>query len=69
MNELRDRLRSLPGFPSDLPVLDADAVPEDPDELFGRWLEEEIAAGARQPSAGVDGVLLARVRPPGADLR
>lgn len=51
MNELRDRLRSLPGFPSDLPVLDADEVPEDPDELFGRWLEEEIVAGARQPHA------------------
>ncbi|UEJ81288.1 pyridoxamine 5'-phosphate oxidase family protein [Brachybacterium halotolerans subsp. kimchii] len=51
MTELRDRLRKLPAFPSDLPVLDPDSVPEDPEALFRDWLEEAIASGARQPHA------------------
>ncbi|PWH06019.1 pyridoxamine 5'-phosphate oxidase [Brachybacterium endophyticum] len=51
MSELRDRLRALPGFPPDLPVLDGDAVPENPQALFLDWLEDAIASGARQPHA------------------
>jgi pyridoxamine 5'-phosphate oxidase len=51
MTELRDRLRKLPAFPSDLPVLDPDSVPEDPESLFRDWLEEAITSGARQPHA------------------
>lgn len=51
MTQLRDRLRKLPAFPSDLPVLDPGTVPEDPEELFLEWLEQAIASGARQPHA------------------
>ncbi|PMC76998.1 MULTISPECIES: pyridoxal 5'-phosphate synthase [unclassified Brachybacterium] len=51
MTDLAARLRVLPGFPPDLPVLDPDRVPEDPLELFLAWLEDAIAAGARQPHA------------------
>lgn len=51
MPTLRDRLRDLPAFPADLPVLDPDTVPEDPHDLFLTWLEEAIAAGNRQPHA------------------
>ncbi|WP_035758945.1 pyridoxine/pyridoxamine 5'-phosphate oxidase [Granulicoccus phenolivorans] len=45
---LRDRLRALPSFPEPLPVLDPEAVPEDPTTLFATWLEEAIATGERQ---------------------
>jgi pyridoxamine 5'-phosphate oxidase len=51
MSELRDRLRGLPAFPQDLPVLDPDAIPEDPQVLFLDWLEDAIASGVRQPHA------------------
>lgn len=51
MGDLRDRLRVLPTFPDELPVLDADAVPDDPVEFFRDWLEDAIAAGERQPAA------------------
>jgi len=51
MSTLRDRLRALPAFPDDLPVLDPDAVPDDPEVLFATWLEEAIDSGARQPHA------------------
>lgn len=51
MSALRDRLRALPAFPDDLPVLDPDAVPDDPAVLFMTWLEEAIATGSRQPHA------------------
>ncbi len=50
-DSLRDRLRTLPGFPPDMPRLDPSAVPEDPRELVDSWLEDAIASGARQPHA------------------
>jgi len=51
VSTLRERLRALPSFPDDLPVLDTDAAPDDPDELFRAWLDDAIASGARQPQA------------------
>lgn len=51
MSELSDRLRALPGFPDDLPLLHPAAVPADPNELFRGWLEDAIESGARQPHA------------------
>ncbi|MGI6878169.1 pyridoxine/pyridoxamine 5'-phosphate oxidase [Microbacterium sp. gxy059] len=51
MNDLRSRLRSLPAFPAELPGRDVAHLPEDPRELFLRWLEEAIDAGERQPHA------------------
>ncbi|GAA1489308.1 pyridoxine/pyridoxamine 5'-phosphate oxidase [Brachybacterium sacelli] len=51
MSDLAARLRALPAFPEDLPVLDLETLPEDPTELFAAWLEEAIASGARQPHA------------------
>lgn len=51
MSTLRDRLRALPAFPTDLPVLDPDAVPDDPDALFLAWLEDALGTGSRQPHA------------------
>ncbi|MGJ6979346.1 pyridoxine/pyridoxamine 5'-phosphate oxidase [Aestuariimicrobium soli] len=51
MDDLRQRLRALPSFPDDLPVLDPSSVPDDPAELFAAWLDDAIASGARQPHA------------------
>ncbi|WOF22693.1 pyridoxamine 5'-phosphate oxidase family protein [Microbacterium betulae] len=51
MTDLRDRLRDLPSFPGDLAILDPDAVPGDPLELFRSWLDDAIASGERQPHA------------------
>jgi len=51
MSALRDRLRALPAFPDDLPVLDPETVPGNPEALFAAWLEEAINSGARQPHA------------------
>ena len=51
MSALRNRLRALPGFPEQLPVLDLADLPEDPLELLRGWLEEEIDRGTRQPHA------------------
>lgn len=48
---LAARLRALPAFPPDLPVLDADQLPDDPDELFRAWLDEAIKTEHRQPHA------------------
>lgn len=50
-DDLRDTLRALPGFPDDLPTLDAASVPADPLVLFRAWLQDAINAGARQPHA------------------
>ena len=61
MTDLRARLRALPAFPSDLPVLDVGQASADPEELFLRWLDEAIASGARQPHA----MALVTVRPDG----
>lgn len=60
--DLRETLRALPTFPDDLPALAPDRVPDDPRELFVRWLIEAIGTGERQPGAmaltsvGSDGV-------------
>lgn len=51
MSELPERLRALPAFPADLPVLDPEQAPADPETLFRRWLEDAIASGARQVHA------------------
>lgn len=51
MDDLAARLRALPAFPADLPVLDPATVPGDPTELFLDWLEQAISSGARQPHA------------------
>lgn len=51
MTELRDRLRALPAFVPDLPVLDPETAPEDPHVLFAEWLEDAIAQEDRQPHA------------------
>lgn len=45
----RDRLRALPSFPEPMPLLDPDAVPDDPAELFATWLGDAIESGERQP--------------------
>lgn len=47
----RDRLRVLPTFPDELPVLDPEGVPEDPQRLFLDWLDAAIASGERQSTA------------------
>lgn len=51
MSELCERLRGLPGFPPELPVLDAESLPTDPDTLFRAWLEVALETEARQPHA------------------
>lgn len=51
MSDLASRLRALPSFPEDMPDLDPDAAPQDPAALLLAWLEDAIAAGARQPHA------------------
>lgn len=50
-DDYRARLRSLPTFPDDLPVLDPDGVPQHPLDLFRTWLDDAIATGERQPNA------------------
>lgn len=51
MSDLESRLRALPAFPHPLPVLRAEDLPADPDELFLAWLDAAIASGERQPHA------------------
>lgn len=64
---MRDLLRGLPVFDTDLPVFDPLAVLAHPVDLFRAWLEEAIAAGAPEPHAvtvstvDADGVPDARV--------
>lgn len=50
-DDLRAALRALPGFPADLPTLDAAGLPADPMVLFRAWLQDAIDAGSRQPHA------------------
>jgi len=63
---LHDRLRSLPTFPTELPLLDTEHLPAQPEELFLAWLDDAIASGERQPNAmtlttvGDDGVPASR---------
>ena len=51
MSELESRLRNLPAFPAELPVLLEADLPESPHELFLQWLDTAIAGGERQPHA------------------
>jgi pyridoxamine 5'-phosphate oxidase len=47
----RKFLRALPDFPDSLPAFDPEAAPQDPTELFKRWLDQALGAGERQPHA------------------
>lgn len=51
MTDISERLRALPTFPDELPVLDPATAPDDPIELLVMWLDEAIASGERQPNA------------------
>lgn len=64
MSTLSERLRALPAFPDELPVLDPLGVPAEPGVLFREWLEAAIAGGARQPHA----MAFATVRPDGTPV-
>ncbi|GAB2542232.1 pyridoxine/pyridoxamine 5'-phosphate oxidase [Brachybacterium huguangmaarense] len=64
MSELFERLRTLPAFPADLPVLDVEHAPADPEALFLQWLDDAIDSGARQPHA----MTFATVRPDGTPV-
>ncbi|KUP95547.1 pyridoxine/pyridoxamine 5'-phosphate oxidase [Thermobifida cellulosilytica] len=46
---LRDRLRALPVFDTDLPEFAPERTPETPAELFVAWLEEALRAGVPEP--------------------
>jgi pyridoxamine 5'-phosphate oxidase len=48
---MRDFLRSLPVFAGVIRDFDTDALPEDPAELFGRWLREAVEDGVPEPHA------------------
>jgi pyridoxamine 5'-phosphate oxidase len=67
MAEIRDYLRSLTVFAGELPELDPDLAPEQPEPFFVGWLEEAVRAGVREPHAmtlstlGVDGIPSGRV--------
>lgn len=50
-DDFRERLRALPSFPDDLPVLDPETVPTHPLDLYRSWLDDAIASGERQPHA------------------
>jgi pyridoxamine 5'-phosphate oxidase len=53
VGDLRARLRALPTFPADLPVLDPETAPDDPAVLFLRWLDDAAAADGPAPHAMV----------------
>lgn len=50
---LRQSLRSIKVFPTDLPPFDTDAVPSEPLALLTTWLLEAIESGVAQPHAMV----------------
>ncbi len=50
-DSLRDRLRALPAFGGDLPVIDPHTAPADPLALLIDWLESAIAFPVAQPHA------------------
>lgn len=50
---MKDELRALASLAGPFPPFDADAVPDDPRDLFSDWLRDAIAAGIREPHAMV----------------
>ena len=48
---MRDFLRSLPVFAGVMRDFDANAVPDDPAELFGSWLRDAVDEGVPEPHA------------------
>lgn len=64
MTDLRALLRALPGFVPDLPVLDPDAAPHDPNALFSQWFEDALEQEDRQPHA----MSFSTVRPDGTPV-
>jgi pyridoxamine 5'-phosphate oxidase len=48
---MRDLLRSLPVFAGVMHDFDADAVPDDPAELFASWLRDAVQEGVPEPHA------------------
>lgn len=61
---LENRLRALPAFPPDMPVLRSETLPDDPNELFLEWLEEALASDERQQHA----MSLVTARPDGTPV-
>lgn len=51
MESIRERLRAVRSFPDEMPTLETESVPAEPDDLFRAWLDDAIASGARQPNA------------------
>ncbi|WP_169982816.1 pyridoxal 5'-phosphate synthase [Microbispora sp. H10836] len=48
---IRDLLRGLPVFGTELPGFDVDAAPAEPVALFVEWLTSAVKAGVREPHA------------------
>ncbi|QBI56657.1 pyridoxine/pyridoxamine 5'-phosphate oxidase [Streptomonospora litoralis] len=46
---MRDRLRAIPVFAAELPGFDPASAPDDPAELFVRWLDHAVEAGVPEP--------------------
>lgn len=59
---VRDYLRSLPVFAGVIRDLDIDALPDDPVQLFARWLHEAVEEGVPEPHA----MTLSTIDPKGA---
>ncbi len=64
MSDLEPVLRTLPAFPDELPMLDPEQLPDDPEELFRDWLGAAIDSGERQPHA----MTFITVRPDGVPV-
>lgn len=50
---MREELRALKSLAGPLPHFDADAVPDEPQQLFSEWLVDAIRAGVSEPHAMV----------------
>jgi pyridoxamine 5'-phosphate oxidase len=59
----RKRLRALPVFTGDAPCFDPGQAPEDPSELFARWLAQAIDVGVCEPHAMTLSTIDAEGRP------
>ena len=46
---LRDRLRAIPTFATELPEFAPDRAPDSPVALFVEWLEEALRSGVPEP--------------------